>query len=193
MRVIKAAGLTLIMVLAGLATAACGVEQPSIMVEVVNETHGSIYLPANFLPLRIKDSQGKWWRADAGGGTRCADCSEACESTLHGDPAPVFVEVRAGQTLPMSWDGALYERSPNGCSCGISCYDQVPVSPGKYTFEVSFDQDLPFQYKPYTSAATHDGTMTSWFGSGMGTAEARQFRIFRLTYDGESEINLIFK
>ncbi len=143
MRGIEAARLTLITVLAGLATAACGAEEPAIRVSVVNQVYDSIYVPANYLPLRIKDQQGSWWQADLRGGVACADCSEACEGTLKGDPAPAWVQVRRGQTLPLGWDGTLYQRSGQTCSCGIGCHDQAPISPGKYTFELSFDQALP--------------------------------------------------
>ena len=177
--------------------AGCGAQDPEanpIQVGVRNQSHSSIYVGANSLPLKIKDFSGTWWDADAGfSGLTCSQCDQQCENNLHGDPAPTWIEIPSGQTLPLSWDGRLYERLDGGCHCGITCYQPMPFQPGNYTFEVSFDQSLPPERQPYTSYPSHNGTLKTWSGSGLGTAASKQFRIFRLTYDGETEINLVFK
>ncbi len=190
----KQATWTMTLALAALLVAGCGAEENTIKVGVRNQGHSSIYVGANSLPLRVMDETGKWWRTDPGfGGIPCSACDQQCDNNLHGDPAPVWVEIPGGQTLPLSWDGNLYERVEGGCHCGISCYQKTPMDPGKYTFEVGYDQALPPERQPYHSTPSHNGTLTSWMGTGMGVAESKQFRIFRLTYDGETEINLIFK
>lgn len=177
--------------------AGCGTQDPDenpISVGVRNQTHSSIYVGANSLPLKIKDSTGTWWSSDAGfSGVTCSQCDQQCENNLHGDPAPTWIEIPPGQTLPLSWDGRLYERLDRGCYCGITCYQPMPFPRGKYTFEVSFDQSLPPERQPFHSYPSHDGTLKTWSGSGLGTATTKQFRVFRLTYDGETEINLLFK
>lgn len=189
---------TLTMTLAlALLMAGCGAEDPDanpIRVGVRNQSYSSIYVGANALPLRIKDSTGNWWGSDAGfSGVTCSQCDQQCDSSLHGDPAPTWTEIPSGQTLPLSWDGRLYERLDGGCHCGITCYQPMPFVPGKYTFEVSYGHVLPSNRQPYSSSQSHGGSLTTWTGSGMGTASTKQFRIFRLTYDGETEINLLFK
>ena len=174
--------------------AGCGPAEDPIQVGVRNESLGSVYVGSNALPLRIKDSRDVWWSADAGfAGVSCSDCERQCENNIHGDPRPLWIEIPPGQTLPLRWDGRLYQRLDGGCHCGTTCYQPTSMEPGPYSFEVSFEQSLPPDRQPYTSAPSHNGALQTWTGSGLGTAEARQFRIFRLIYDGEREINLVFK
>lgn len=160
-----------------------------ISLMLLNQRDHSVYLPANSLPLQIKDSADQVWSPDTGwGGITCGQCQQQCESNLHGDPAPVWIEIPAGERLTLPWDGRLYRRSSGGCGCGgWSCYEPTTAEDGHYAFLLYYDTTLPGHGAPYNSTQLNTA-LPAWVGSGMGVASARQMYSFKVHYQGEDAV-----
>lgn len=152
-------------------------------VKVVNKGTHAIYVTADRLPFRLIDGTNKTWRPDAARAPLCFDCDDVCNSDTHCDPAPVWIKIGAGETVPFEWEGRLYDLRDKACSCGASCFEPEELPDGSYQLVLEYEPELPTAREPYIPFE-YDG-VTWWCGSGLGYSIPTQERRYPITVAGQ--------
>jgi len=190
-RDMRAFGLSLILALLSVGCGESVLPARPVVVEVDNQSTASVYLAGDKLSFHILDGGGQVWRPDTARAPLCSRCDEVCDGTVTADPIPIWIEVPAGGSISLAWEGRLYRRSETGCRCGWSCFEPAFFADGDYELVVEYELELPEGLGPYDPLDMGDGVLR-WRGSEMGTAEPGQTRTYPITFEGQSSIAITF-
>lgn len=170
-------------------------------VRIENLRTASVFINGNTAPFRVTDTAQdiSYEAGSATAGTPqwpfglwaplCRDCDAVCNATMHGDPAATYLELPAGGSIALAWEGRLYQLSPAGCGCGWGCYEAHPLADASYSFTVPFADALPADR---TFSEHRFSGMIVWTG-GLGLASFEQSKAFPVDYAGQEEIVLSFR
>jgi hypothetical protein len=159
-------------------------------VKIQNLRAKSFYVNGSGAPFTIRDAGGQSYSASKPSAPLCSRCDDHCSSRTSGDPAVVYLEIPAGKTRTLSWEGRVFAVTGMCSECGASCSSVWTFSDGNYSFAVPYVDSLPTS-EPLSSSPNEDGTV-SWIG-GIGGATLTKSTSFSVTYRGESEIVLPFQ
>lgn len=166
------------------------VEGMPTAVRIDNHTDAAIYVGGNGLPFLVANASERFAPHPR---LLCSDCDAVCNTTYHGDPAAMYLELPSGQSFTTQWEGRLYLQKPKGCRCSDSapflCSEPMRFKQGSYVFEVPFADELAEHYKKHGNLV--DG-LTAWNG-GIGYATFEQVESFYVDYTGQEEIVLTFQ
>jgi hypothetical protein len=162
-----------------------------VVVEVANQSAASLFLAGDQLSFHIRDGGGQTWRPDAAWLPLCSRCDEVCDSDMHGDPIPVWIEVLAGESISLDWEGRLYRTNEAGCSCGWSCADASSLEDGDYELVLEYELVLPEGWGPYDPIDMGDGVLR-WEGSELGTASPQLTQAYPITIEGQPSMEVVF-
>jgi hypothetical protein len=169
-----------------------------ITVSLRNTGAQSIYIAGDRMPFQVKDGAGKIWpAAPPPCGFSCGRCSDFCKEPWLCDSVPCYLEVPAGQTVSLTWNGLVYESG--SCPCNSqSCYSAKALARGKHTFVIPYSRTLSAKGSgsTYSKAECSElpvsawGSIVGWMASGFGTATFGQSLSLPVAYKGQGKIEL---